>query len=642
MQGDGGRRRSDALALDAETMRQLGYLTVDALVEQLTDAQAPPLRRATPAEMRARLGGPAPEHGEPLEQILEQLGRDVLPFRSRVDHPRFFAFIPGSGTWPGALGDFIASACNIYAGSWMESAGPSQVELEVLGWFKQWIGYPAEAGGVLVTGGSAANMAALACARERLAGPMSDRLVAYVSDQAHSSLARGARTLGFRPEQVRVIPTESSFGIRVDMLEAAMDSDLRAGRQPILVSATAGSTNTGSIDPLAELTELCRDREVWLHADAAYGGFAALTERGRERLRGLEDADSVTLDPHKWLYQPFECGALLVRDAEALRSAFEITPDYLKDSAVRDTEVNFADLGIQLTRTTRALKLWVSLRFFGVDAFRQAIDRTLDLAELAARRVEESEALEQMAPPSLGIVCFRRRLEGADEDEHEALNERLVGALEASGLGLVSSTRVRGRYAIRLCVLNHSTGAEDVDRVLDFLERDEIEDGRELGIAVYERNPDVRRTWLRHAPRGERVGGVEPEVLQRVSLFQDLLPEEAAVAGRLGTTREVDPGTTLIEAWDVSRDFFVVLEGSIDVLAEGTRVAELGPGDFVGEMAALDWGGGFAYPRLATAVATTRLKVLEFPDGTLNELVALIPSVSRAIRDAVRARLEDM
>src|SRR3954453_3412046 len=185
MQGDGGRRRSDALALDAETMRQLGYLTVDALVEQLTDAQAPPLRRATPAEMRARLGGPAPGHGEPLEQILEQLGRDGLPFRSRGDHPRFFAFIPGSGPWPGALGDFIASACNIYAGSWMESAGPSQVELEVLGWFKQWIGYPAEAGGVLVTGGSAANMAALACARERLAGPMSDRLGGYVSRQSH-------------------------------------------------------------------------------------------------------------------------------------------------------------------------------------------------------------------------------------------------------------------------------------------------------------------------------------------------------------------------------------------------------------------------------------------------------------------------
>jgi glutamate/tyrosine decarboxylase-like PLP-dependent enzyme len=642
MEGDRGRHRGDALALDAETMRRLGYLTVDALVEQLTDAEAPPLRRASPAEMQARLGGSAPEEPEPVERILERLAEDVLPFRSRVDHPRFFAFIPGSGTWPGALGDFIASACNIYAGSWMESAGPSQVELEVLGWFKQWIGYPAEAGGVLVPGGSSGNMAALACARERLAGPMSERLVIYVSDQAHSSLARGARILGFRPEQVRVIPTDASFGIRVDMLEAAMDSDLRACRQPMLVSASAGATNTGSIDPLAELAELCSNREVWLHADAAYGGFTTLTERGRERLRGLELADSVTLDPHKWLYQPFECGALLVRDAAALRSAFEITPDYLKDSAVRDAEVNFADLGIQLTRTTRALKLWISLRYFGVDAFRRTIERTLDLADAAARRVEVSDAFEPMAPPSLGIVCFRRRFAAGDEEELEGLNERLVGALEASGLGLVSSTRVRGRYAIRLCVLSHASTAEDVDRVLDFLERTEVDAAAEPGVAAYERHPDLRQTWLRRAPRGERVGGVDPGLLEHIPLFQGLSPEEAALAAGLGTTRELEPGTTLIEAWDVSRDFFVVLEGSAEVLVDGNRVDELGPDDFVGEMAALDWGAGFAYPRLATVVATTKLRVLEFPDGSLNDLVASIPSVARTIRGAVRARLEGL
>src|SRR3954465_10218753 len=240
MQGDGGRRRSDALALDAETMRQLGYLTVDALVEQLTDAQAPPLRRATPAEMRARLGGPAPGHGEPLEQILEQLGRDVLPFRSRVDHPRFFAFIPGSGTWPGALGDFIASACNIYAGSWMESAGPSQVELEVLGWFKQWIGYPPEAAGSLTSGGSAANMTALACAREAKTGAMRGDLVLYVSDQAHSSIARGSRVLGFRPEQVRVLPSDSNMRFLPETLSAAIETDVHAGRVPLLANASVG------------------------------------------------------------------------------------------------------------------------------------------------------------------------------------------------------------------------------------------------------------------------------------------------------------------------------------------------------------------------------------------------------------------
>jgi glutamate/tyrosine decarboxylase-like PLP-dependent enzyme len=639
MHGDGGTRR-DALALDAETMRALGYRTVDLLVEQLTDAEAPPLRRATPADMQARLGGPAPEQPEPLEQIFEQLVADVLPFRSRVDHPRFFAFIPGSGTWPGALGDFIASACNVYAGSWMESAGPSQVELEVLSWFKEWLGYPKDAGGVLVTGGSAANMAALACARERLAGPMSVELVVYVSDQSHSSLARGARSLGFRPDQVRVIPTDADFRIRLDMLQAAMDSDVRAGRKPIFVSASAGSTNTGSIDPLAELAAVCRERGVWLHADGAYGGFTCLTERGREWLSGIELADSVALDPHKWLYQPFECGALLVREPEALRAAFEITPDYLKDSAVRTGEVNFADLGVQLTRTTRALKLWISLRYFGVAAFRETIDRSLDLAAAAYRRIDASDVFEPMAPPSLGVVCFRRRLAGAGEEELEALNEQLVAMLDASGIGLVSSTRVRGVYAIRLCVLNHSSGPEDVDRVLDFLESAEVDRTAEPGIAPYERNPDVRQTWLRRPTGGEE--GVDPALLAGVPLFEGLSAEEASRVARIAILHNVAAETTLIEAWDVSRDFFVLLEGTVDVLAEGKRIARLEAGDFVGEMAALEWGAGFAYPRLATVVARTPLRLLVFPEGTLNELVNSIPKVARVIRETVRKRLAEL
>jgi glutamate/tyrosine decarboxylase-like PLP-dependent enzyme len=624
--------RDDPLSIDIETMRQLGYGTVDALLDHLADSDAPPLRRATPAEMEARLHAAAPEQPEPLERIVEQLQRDVLPFRSRVDHPRFFAFIPGSGTWPGALGDFIASACNIYAGSWMESAGPSQVELEVLGWFKQWLGYPSEAAGSLATGGSAGNLMALACARERLAGPMFDQLVVYASDQAHSSIARGARLLGFQPEQVRVLPTDDASRLRVDMLQAAIDADVRAGRKPMLVAATAGTTNTGAIDPLPELAEVCRGHGAWLHVDASYGGFAALTERGRGWLKGLELADSIVLDPHKWLYQPYECGALLVRDGTALRGAFEITPDYLREAAVRGREVNFADLGIQLTRSARALKLWISLRYFGVDVFRQAIDRSLDLAEAARRRIEASDALELMAPPSLGILCFRRRL--ADE-----LNERLVALLEASGIGLVSSTRVRGHYAIRMCILNHTTAAEDVDRVLDFLEQTAPDETAEPGIAAYERHPDVRRTWLRPRPEHEEAAGVEPELLDALPLFERLSAEEAHIAAALGTTREVEAGTTVIEAWDISRDFFVVLEGSAEVLVDGHRVDGIDRGDFFGELAALEWAAGFAYPRLATVVAKTSLRLLVFADGRLNDLVAAIPSIDKMVRETVQRRL---
>ena len=382
---------------------------------------------------------------------------------ARVDHPAYFAFIPGSSTWPGALGDFLASALNVYAGSWMESSGPSQVELQVLDWFKDWIGYPEEASGILLSGGSAANMTALGCARETLAGAMRDDLMVYVSDQAHSSLARAARALGFRPDQVRVLPVDDDHRMRPELLEGAMAADVAAGRRPLFVSVSAGSTNTGAIDPLEELTEIAHRHGAWLHVDAAYGGFAALTERGRGWLRGIELADSVTLDPHKWLYQPFECGCLLVREGPRLRRAFTLTPDYLADAEAEDEEVNFSDLGVQLTRCARALKVWMSVTLFGAAAFRAAIDASLDLARLAEARVREHPELELLSPAQLGIVCFRRRFPGG-EPAQDASNAALVRAFAASGRGLVSSTRLHGAYAIRLCVLNHASTAADVER----------------------------------------------------------------------------------------------------------------------------------------------------------------------------------
>src|SRR6266516_5717178 len=226
----------------------------------------------------------------------------------------------------------------------MEAAGPIRLELDVLDWFKSWLEYPSEAAGLLVSGGSAANMTALACARETLVGPMSDHVVAYVSDQAHASIARSARVLGFRPNQVRVLPSDTGYRLRPETLAQAMDADLKAGRKPLFAVASAGSTNTGAIDPLGELAMLCRERGVWLHVDAAYGGFAVLTERGASRLEGIADADSVTLDPHKWLYQPYECGCVLVREGAHLRRAFAMTPDYLRDARGADDEVDFADL----------------------------------------------------------------------------------------------------------------------------------------------------------------------------------------------------------------------------------------------------------------------------------------------------------
>jgi hypothetical protein len=374
------------------------------------------------------------------------------------------------------------------------------------------------------------------------------------------------------------------------------------------------------VDPLPGLVEVCRARGVWLHVDGAYGGFSILSERGREELRGLELADSLTLDPHKWLYQPIECGCLLVRDGSLLRRAFEIVPDYLSEARAAEEATNFGDLGLQLTRTSRALKIWLSVQTFGLDAFRAAVERALELAEHAAQRAEESDALELLLPRSLGIVCLRRRFEGADEAEHERRNAALAVALEESGTGLISSTRLHGRFALRLCILNHTTGPADVDAVLDFLEREEAPD--RATAPRYERNPDVTES-LFPAP---------------IPLFASLDAEQAERVAGLASERNAQPGETVVEQWGSERDFFVIVDGTADVYVGDEHARSLGPGEFFGELAALDWGAGYGYSRLATVVAGSPLRLLVFPEGVLAELLQL-PDVESQIRAAVQERL---
>jgi aromatic-L-amino-acid/L-tryptophan decarboxylase len=466
------RDQREPLDLDPEAMRELGYRVVDLLVERairLDETRA--WRGASRAEMESRLREPPPEAATDFDEIVRRLSADVLPFAGHHDHPRFFGYIPSCPTWPGVLGDFLASGVNVFQGTWLQSAGASTVELVVLDWFRQWVGYPGQASGVLVSGGSQANLTALACARETQAGGRSENAVIYLSSQGHSSVARALRVLGFAAEQIRALPVDDHLRLRADALAAAIEKDVRAGRQPFLVVANAGATSTGAIDPLREIAEISAEQNVWLHVDAAYGGFAVLTERGREWLAGLELADSVTLDPHKWLYQPYEAGCLLVREGPLLSRAFHIMPDYLQDTAVGGVEVNFADRGIQLTRAARGFKLWISLQYFGVAAFRAAIDRSLDLAVYAEERIRRSGELELLSPATLGIVCFRRRPAGVDDDATlERVNAELDRRFRESGEGLISSTRIDGRYALRLCALNYRSRAQDVDRVLGWLE----------------------------------------------------------------------------------------------------------------------------------------------------------------------------
>jgi glutamate/tyrosine decarboxylase-like PLP-dependent enzyme len=555
---------------------------------------------------------------------------------SRLAHSGYFAFIPASSTFAGALGDLIAAALDIDVGSWMSAAGPSQLELTVLSWFKTWIGYPAGAAGILVSGGSAANITALACARESLIGAGSDTAVAYVADQTHSSIARAARLLGFRPDQLRVLPTDDTHRFRVDALVGAVKADAQAGLRPLIVAANAGATNTGAVDPLGDLADVCREHGLWLHVDAAYGGFAALTERGRGELKGIERADSVTLDPHKWLYQPIECGSLLVREGHLLREAFSINPDYLAD--YKSDEVNFSDLGLQLTRGARALKIWLSINYFGLDAFRRAIDRAIDLAQAAERQVLGSSALELVSPASLGIICFRRRFDNVDDENTIAhLNAELVRRFEATGRGLVSSTKLRGRYAIRLCVMNHTSGAEDVEATLSWFADAPAPSVPAMATLHTHQDPTahVRGGW------GD-VRVFDAAAVRQLPVFSDLDGGALDVVAKSAYERRAEPGEAIVTRWQGTRHFYTIVSGAAQVRNDQTVLRELGPGDYFGELGALDWGAGFGYARTAHVVAKSPLRLLVLPPSALTEILKQAPDLDRRLRDAARERLRSM
>jgi aromatic-L-amino-acid/L-tryptophan decarboxylase len=460
------------LELDPETMREMGYRAVDALVDRRVGLRGDvPWRGATWRELRDRFGGeePAPEEGLGAQRVLGEALGEVLPVAGRVDHPRFMAFIPSAPTWPSILADFLAAGFNVFQGTWLESAGPSRVELMVLEWFRSWLGMPPGSGGVLTSGGSAANLLAVAVAREVAGNP--PRPVVYLSDQGHSSLLRACRITGIPPEGIRILPTGADRRLAPETVREAVRRDRERGAVPILLCANGGATNTGTVDPLAELSSLARELDLRFHVDGAFGGFGVLAEKGRKALEGIGGADSVTLDPHKWLFQTFECGCLLVRDPGELDRAFRLTPEYLQDTELGAEQVNFGDRGIQLSRSFRALKIWMSVRSFGVSAFREAVAHGIDRAEEVEARIRRTPSFELLSPASLGIVTWRVRPEGwTDETRLAELNQAIQDHILEEGVAMTSSTRLDGRFALRVCILNPRTTRQDLDHLLDRVE----------------------------------------------------------------------------------------------------------------------------------------------------------------------------
>lgn len=458
------------LELTTEEMRALGGRALEMAVRHFAELRELPVARHPPthAETAARLGAPFEEAGCDPAGLLELLEREVFPAPFQTDHPRFYAFVPSPTNFVSVVGDLLTSAHNVFMGHWLASGAASQIELVVVDWLRQLCGLPESGGGILLSGGSMANLAGVATAREVKHGGPDPGATVYCSDQTHSSLAKGLRILGFRPDQRRTVPTDADLRLSLEALRLMLAEDRAAGRRPLCVVANAGTTNTGAVDPLPELAELCAAEDLWLHVDGAYGAAAVLTARGRQALQGLERADSITLDPHKWLFQPYELGCLLVRQAGSLRRAFRIDDDdhadYLQDVTrhVPD-EVNFYGMGPQLSRSFRALKLWLSLRTFGLAAFRRAVEVGFEMADEAERALRADRRWEVVSPSQMGVITFRWRGDGsAGPAAVDALTQRVVDRMCADGYALVMSTALRGRPVLRLCPLHPGARAEEI------------------------------------------------------------------------------------------------------------------------------------------------------------------------------------
>ena len=458
--------------MSPEQMLELARQTAELVVRRIENL---PEEGAWEGEFRReledRLLKPPPEESRSASQVIEEVAHEILPIALRLDHPRCFGFIPSQPTWPGVLADFIVAGFNINQCSWLTSSGPSQLELVVIDWFRRWIGYPESAGGLLTSGGSAANLDALVAAREAADHP--ERASLYMSDQSHSALVKAARIIGIRPECIRMIPTDGRFRMDMNALVETVAEDRAAGLSPIAVCANAGTSSSGAVDPLEAMADYCEAQGIWLHVDAAHGGFAMVTEEGRKILGGIERADSVVLDAHKWFFQPYEAGGLMVKDVRTLERAFATKHDILQDTIWGANHPNFSDRGLQLSRSIRALKIWMSVQTFGMAAFRRAVSQGMALTRRIEEYVEDSPVLEMLTPATLGIACFRVNPANTDlgEDVLEEINRTVLARVFWEDRAFISSTLLHGTFALRMCVINYSTTWNDVRETLEAISK---------------------------------------------------------------------------------------------------------------------------------------------------------------------------
>ncbi len=447
---------------DAQEMRRLVDEAMERIVAHIESLPAQPAMNIEGATEYARtLIEPLPRRGESYEKLLDFLFHDAIPRSFTAAGPGYIAYVPGGGLFHSAIADLIADAVNRYVG--VCAAAPALVQLEsnVVRWFCEIVGYPRGAGGVLTSGGSLANFTAVVTARKALLPDDFLRGTLYCSNQIHHSFQKAANLAGFPYGNIRELPVDERFRIRIDALEERIARDRAEGWTPFLVAGSAGTTPTGAVDDLVELARVARENKLWFHVDGAYGALFMLTERGRAVLRGIEEADSMILDPHKTLFLPFGTGAVLVKDAQTLRRAHSSHADYLPAMQSEDELVDFCEISPELSRDFRGLRVWLPLKLFGIEPFREQLDEKLDLIQYAVEELRKIDGITIVAEPQLTILAFRFR----DDD---ALTRELLQRINArKRVMLTPATTPDGRFVARVAIVSHRTHRDRIDMLLD-------------------------------------------------------------------------------------------------------------------------------------------------------------------------------
>lgn len=491
--------KNETFDMDPEEIRKLGYHAVDLIVDYFSNiSQSPILPNITLEEIKGQINELLPQIKQDPSIVLDDCQEKIIKNAVHIGSPRFLGWVLASVTPIGAFADGIAGALNqnvAVSGVGMATA----VELLVIDWIKEIIGYDPQAGGILVSGGSIANLTALAIARnikadydvKKVGMQKGNNIRLYVSREVHMCIPKAANLLGIGTNNIRWVDVDDKYCMDVDDLEKKILEDKKNGCNPFSVVATAGTANTGAIDPLNSIADICQKHDLWFHVDAAYGGFATLSSEHKSLLNGIDRADSVVLDPHKWLFIPFEAGCVLVKKPSFMSQTFAMDADYIhldNDRISKKEDIDFSDYGLQLSRGFRALKIWMSLKQYGVKKYARIIDQNIYLAQYLEEILSESNDFEIVAPMSLSVVCFRYvprdlKMEKSNDDQRKIemylskLNLGILNAMRKDGRALLSSTLLDKKYVLRACIVNFRTTKQDIKDIVDIIRKlGEVED----------------------------------------------------------------------------------------------------------------------------------------------------------------------